>query len=507
MALFPSAVDASSRTARAVARSHPRRLHRLLRRTSTLTLLAVLASCAAVTVLAQGPSSSTPQPDWAKLEEETMKHYQALLRFDTSDPPGNEEPAAQYLKQVLDAEGVPVQVFSLEPHRINVVARLKGNGKKRPLLIMGHTDVVNVDPAKWQFPPFSATRNGGYVYGRGSIDDKDNVVASLMAMLELKRLKVPLDRDVIFLAEAGEEGTTRIGIQFMVGQHFPEIDAEYCFAEGGGVTRIGGEVKYASVQTLEKIPRAIELVAHGISGHGSVPLKSNAVVHLSAAVAAIGAWKPEIRLNETTRAYFTRLAAISPAEDAARYRNVLATDAKVVGAVDDYFLDREPRHASMLRTSISPTIFQGGYRVNVIPSEAKATLDVRMLPDENPDTFLAAVTQVVHDPAVDVRWAQRDTRPGGANARLDSEAFTLTEAAVTKHYKATTLPTMGTGATDMAYLRAKGVQCFGVGPATDFEDGPKGYGAHSDQERLLESELHRFVRFYWDVVANIARSK
>ena len=175
--------------------------------------------------------------DWSRVEAETMDHFQAVLRFNTSDPPGNERPAAEYLKQVLDREGIPTKVFELEPNRLNVVARLKGNGKKRPLLVMGHTDTVNVDPAKWTFPPFSATRNGGYVYGRGTVDDKDNVTAALMTMLLLKRSGVALDRDVIFLAEAGEEGTTRVGIQFMVQQHFDEIDAEYCLAEGGSVLR------------------------------------------------------------------------------------------------------------------------------------------------------------------------------------------------------------------------------------------------------------------------------
>ena len=156
------------------------------------------------------------RPDWTKLEDETMRHYQALLRFDTSDPPGKELPVAEYLKQVFDKEGIPAQLFALEPNRPNVVARLKGNGRKRPLLIIGHSDVVNVDPAKWTFPPFSATRDGGWVYGRGTVDDKDNLAATLMVMLELKRRNVPLDRDVIFLSEAGEEGSTRIGIQFMV---------------------------------------------------------------------------------------------------------------------------------------------------------------------------------------------------------------------------------------------------------------------------------------------------
>ena len=206
-------------------------------------------------------AQSSAAIDWAGVERETMEHFQAILKFDTSDPPGNERPAAEYVKKVLDDAGIATKVFELEPNRLNVVARLKGDESKRPLLIMGHTDVVNVDPAKWTFPPFSATRSGGHVYGRGTVDDKDNVTAALMTMLLLKRSGIPLARDVIFLAEAGEEGTTRVGIQFMVQQHFAEIDAEYCLAEGGSVLRSGGRVRYASVQTQEKIPLAVELIA------------------------------------------------------------------------------------------------------------------------------------------------------------------------------------------------------------------------------------------------------
>jgi acetylornithine deacetylase/succinyl-diaminopimelate desuccinylase-like protein len=466
----------------------------------TAMLIVLLA---VVTATAQTPQA----PDWPKLDEETLRHFQALVRLDTADPPGNEQPAAEYLKKVLEAEGIPVQILALEPRRPNVVARLKGTGRKRPLLIMGHTDVVNVDPKKWTHPPFSATREGGYIYGRGTVDDKDNLVAGLMVMLTLRRQNVPLDRDVIFLAEAGEEGSTPIGIQYMVGQQFPQIDAEYCLAEGGGVSRAGGQVKFASIQTLEKIPRAIELTSRGISGHGSVPLRSNAVVHLAAAVAKVAAWKPQIRLNDTTRAYFKRLASISSPEDSKRYLDVIGADASLASAADDYFLDREPRHASMLRTSVSPTIIQGGYRINVIPSEAKASLDVRTHPDEDLNAFLAEMKKVIDDPAVDVAWAARDVRPPSGTARLDSEGFKAIEANVTRHYKTVTLPTMSTGATDMAYLRAKGVQCFGIGPVTDAEDGPKGFGAHSDQERILESELYRFVRFHYDIVADLARAR
>jgi acetylornithine deacetylase/succinyl-diaminopimelate desuccinylase-like protein len=469
--------------------------------------LRILTACSIATLAAAPFAQTAAQPDWKALEEETMRHYQAVLRIDTQNPPGNETKAAEYVKQALEKEGIPAQIAGLDANRGNVFARLKGSGKKRPLLIMGHTDVVTVDAAKWKHPPFSATREGGYVYGRGTVDDKDNLTASLMTMLLLKRLNVPLDRDVIFLAESGEEGTSNVGIGYMVNQRFSDIEAEYCLAEGGSVSRIGGQVKYATIQTLEKIPRGIELVAHGISGHGSVPLKSNAIVHLSGAVAKIGAWRPDVRFNETTGTYFRKLAAISPPEVAKYYRDILSTDPKVRAAADDWLFENEPRHSSMLRTSVSPNIFTGGYRSNVIPSEAKATLDVRMLPDEDPAKFLEQVRQVVNDPAVEVRFGNQLSRPAGPDTRLDNEVFKTLEAVGQKIYNAPTLPTMSTGATDMAQLRARGVQCYGIGPATDVEDGPKGFGAHSDQERLLESELHRFVRYSYDVVFELARAK
>jgi acetylornithine deacetylase/succinyl-diaminopimelate desuccinylase-like protein len=459
-------------------------------------------ACLATTLSAQAPS-----PDWRAAEGETLRHYQAVLRLDTTNPPGNEHLAVDYLKQVFDAEGIPSQIFALDPNRSNIVARLKGNGKKRPLLIMGHTDDVTVDKSKWKFPPFSATRDGGYVYARGAIDDKDNLTAGLMTMLLLKRTNAALDRDVIFLAESGEEGSSNFGIQFMVGQHFDQIDAEYCFAEGGGVTRIGGAARFATVQATEKIPRGIELVSHGISGHGSIPLTSNAIVHLAAAVAKVAEWRPEVRFNETTGTYFRGLAAISPPDVAARYRDILSPDPKTRAAADDWIVEHEPYHSSMVRTSVSPNLFAGGYRSNVIPSEAKATLDVRMLPDEDPARFLEQVKRVIDDPAVEARFPSQNSRSPSAAARLDSEAFKAIEAANTRIYNVPTLPTMSTFATDMVALRAKGMQCYGIGPAVDLEDGPKGFGMHSDQERLLESELYRFVRFSYEVVWDLARAR
>src|SRR5947199_249546 len=203
--------------------------------------------------------------------------------------------------------------------------------------------------------------------------------------------------------------------------------------EGGSVNRQKGEVRYAEVQTSEKIPRGIELVAHGISGHGSIPLKSNAIVHLAAAVGRVGEWRPDVRLNETTGTYFRRLAAIAPPEQAKYYRDVLSPDPKISRPADDWLLEHEPRYSSMLRTSVSPNIMQGGYRSNVIPSEAKATLDVRMVPDEDRAAFLEQVKKIVNDPAVDAHFATAGAeRPAPGAARLDSELFRAVETAVTK---------------------------------------------------------------------------
>lgn len=467
-----------------------------------MRVIASFLLLAALGVPAAAPPGSSEVSD-----EETLRHFQAIVRINSTDPPGHEKPVIDYLKGVLEAEGIEVELFALEPNRPNLVARLKGSGKKKPLLMMGHADTVNIDEKKWSHPPFSAARENGYIYGRGTIDDKDNVTAGLMTLLSLKRGAAPLDRDVILLVEAGEEGSTRVGIKFMTEQHWDAIDSEYCLAEGANVARSGGAVIYAGVQTLEKIPRAIELTARGVSGHGSVPLRANAIVHLAAAVAKIGAWKPEIRLNDTTRAYFSRLASITTGAEAERYRAVLSGDAKAREAADEWFLAHEPRTASTLRTSVSPTMLQGGYRVNVIPSEARATLDVRALPDEDPAKFLETVRAAIADPSVEVAFAARDVRPTFASTRLDSEAVRAIEDAVKSVYGAAMIPMMSTGATDMAYVRAKGTSCYGIGPALDAEDGPKGFGSHSDQERILEAELYRFVRFQQRIVESLARAR
>jgi acetylornithine deacetylase/succinyl-diaminopimelate desuccinylase-like protein len=443
--------------------------------------------------------------DWNQINAELMEHYTALLRIDTSNPPGNETKAVNYIKGVLDRAGIPNQVFALDPERANLVARLKGNGSKRPIIVMGHTDVVGTQKEKWSVDPFAAVIKNGYMYARGAQDDKDNLSTGLELMLVLKRMNVPLDRDVIYIAEAGEEGSSRVGIEYLVKEHWDAIDAEYALAEGGGGSMRDGKPRFVSITTTEKIPRSTTLIAHGTAGHGSVPRPDNAVIRLANAVSRIGSWQPPMRLNDTTRTYFERLATISTPEEAARYNKL--SDKRESSAIQAYFAQNEMRHFSMLRTSVVPTIIKAGFRSNVIPSEAEATLDIRALPDEDMDKLYAEMRRIINDPNVEIKGNSFGGRPAGSPSRLDTEMFKILEGATRKTYAgAITLPDMLTGATDMAQLRAKGVQCYGIGPVIGEKDRDFG-GAHSDDERLQVSQLYKFMEFLWNAVTDIAASK
>jgi acetylornithine deacetylase/succinyl-diaminopimelate desuccinylase-like protein len=465
--------------------------------------LPVAAAAIAALLCAAPAVAAVGAVDWKKQEAEILRHHRALIQIDSSSPPGNETKVDDYLKRVFEAEGIPVQLFALQPARANLVARIKGNGKKRPLLLMAHTDVVGVQREKWPVDPFGAVVKDGYIWGRGARDDKDKLAANLMVMLLAKRMGARLDRDLIFLAESGEEADPAgVGIGYMVKEHFAEIDAEFALTEGGGATIENGRVTRVNIQTTEKVPRRFKLVATGTSGHGSVPRLDNPLTHLSAAVAKIGNWVTPMRLNETTRAYFTKLAAISPPQDAARYRALLGPAPP--DSIQTYLAKNEPERYSMLRTSVVPTLLKAGVGPNVIPSEAEATFDVRALPDEDIARLFAAIAQLIADPAVKLEPITVNLRPVAAASKLDSDMYRALETMASAMYPGVTvLPTMSTGATDMAQLRAKGIQSYGIGPAST-ESDTIDYGAHSDVERLAEPSLYRFVEFTWRAAMDVA---
>ncbi len=463
-------------------------------------MLVVLLSALAV-------HAAEPVVDWEKAKAEALQHFQAIVRFDTSNPPGNETAVVNYIKAQFDREGIPYQIFAKDPQRANLVARLKGNGSKRPILILGHTDTVGVQRDKWPVDPFGAVRRDGFIWGRGTTDNKDCVTAGVMLMLQLKRLRVPLDRDVIFLAEASEEsstGPTNVGIDFLVNEHWADIEAEYALAEGGFVHSENGRVRFVEIAATEKVPRRAKLVSTGTSGHGSRPRRDNAVVHLSTAVSRVGQWEPPMRLNDVTRTFFERLATISPPAEAARYNGLV--DPQKSAAIQDYFAQHDLGKYSILRTSISPTMLTAGFRENVIPSQAEAMLDIRALPDEDIAAFYAQLARVINDPAVKIVPAPAG-RPSAPPSRLDTEMFRALEKTQRRMYPgAITIPGMVTGATDLAQLRARGVQAYGIGPRFDEAEFAE-HGWHSDVERLAEDSLYGLVQFLWHTVIEVAATK
>lgn len=443
--------------------------------------------------------------DWDAVNEEAINHLINLVRIDTSNPPGNETLAVNYIKEALAAEGIESEIYALDPDRANLVARIKGNGSKRPILIMGHTDVVGVQPEKWTEEPFGGLRKDGWIYGRGTLDDKDNVTAGMMMMIMLKRYGVELDRDIIFLAESGEEGTPEVGINYMVEHHWDKIEAEFCLAEGGSTVLGSQGVETIGIQTAEKKPRRATLVARGTAGHGSVPRIDNPVTALAKAVAKMGSWRTEMRLNSTTRAYFDRMAAISEPEDAWRFRNI--DNPEETEAIQDWFLENYPYHYSVLRTSVVPTIVNGGFRRNVIPSEAEAVLDIRMLPDEDVDAFYDQMREIIDDPNVEVVPAAI-YRPESDPSPVDNEMFQTLESVANRMYPdAAVIPRMSTGATDMAQVRAMGVPSYGLGAIRSVAEINSGNGAHGDNERVSEESIEQMVQFVWFTILDIGATR
>lgn len=466
----------------------------------TLTSLA-----AALAILASSSfrAHSFDKPDFVAARDEAVKFLSGFVRIDTSNPPGNETKGAEYLKAILSREGIPSEIFEMEPGRGNIVARIKGNGKKKPILLMGHIDVVGVEREKWTVDPFGGEVKDGYLYGRGSSDDKGMAIACLEVFLLLNRLKVPLDRDVIYLAEAGEEGTSSVGIDFMVQQHWDKIECEYALNEGGTIYAPQGKVKYVGVATTEKVPRGFKLVARGTSGHGSIPRPDNAITHLAAAVAKVGNWQVPMRLNETTRAFFSRLAKISPPAEAELYGHL--EDPSKTEMIQQTIRVQNGAYNSMLRTSIVPTIIKGGFRSNVIPGDAEATLDVRAVPDEDIEALAAALRKLINDPAVEVIPPAARGRPASPPSKLETEMFRSLEISQAKVFPGVpTLPMMLTGATDSAQLRAKGVQAYGLGSVAGDKERAS---VHGNDERISVEGLGRFVEYIYWAVIEIASSK
>ena len=443
--------------------------------------------------------------DWPAAHVEAQGHLRRLLRFDTTNPPGNELPLARYLESVLQAAEIETRLFEPHPGRAAVVARIHGTGSRRPVLLLAHMDVVGVERESWTVDPFGAEVRDGYVYGRGAIDDKGMLATNLMAMVLLSRHlrsgKGRLSRDVVFVATSDEEAGGEWGIDWLLRHHPRLLDAELALNEGGRIRMRRGKPLYAAVQTAEKISHVVTVTARGPAGHASVPLADNAVARLGRALANIDAFHPPVRMLPATRLFFSGLSGLWKNKTEARAMSDVGSGVPSRVARGAAVLRHTPVFNAVLRAGISPTMTSGGVRHNVIPAEAQATLNVRTLPGESLDRLLAALKRAVADPLVEIVVTERGINAPASSHR--SPMFkAIAEAVAELRPGLVTVPYLSTGATDSARLRAAGVQAFGLLPfPLEPEDEAR---MHGHDERVSLESFDFGTRLVFEAVYRVA---
>ncbi|MCL6481013.1 MAG: M20/M25/M40 family metallo-hydrolase [Firmicutes bacterium] len=448
---------------------------------------------------AQPVAAATARVDLDKLSEEALEWLAGLIRIDTTNPPGNELAAARYLAEILRREGLRAEVFESAPGRGIVIARLQAGAipdPSRALLLVGHTDVVGVEPEHWSTNPFGGEIRNGYLWGRGALDDKAMVIANLAVLVALKRAGTPLHRDVIFLATGDEETSGEHGIEFAIRQHWEKIAAAFVLNEGGWVLVKNGQVHHIGVQTSEKVPVNVEVIASGTAGHSSVPQNDNAIVRLARALTKIAGYEPPAKLLAVTRRYFEGLAAIENGENS-RWMRALEEPGRTELAAAR-LAAANPVWNAMLRNTVSVTLVQAGVRSNVIPAEARATLNIRLLPGESVDALIEELRKRVDEPGIRFEVALPSRYPAPPSS-IDSELFETIQRVSQQFFpEAAVLPMLSPGATDSAQLRLRNVQAYGLlpFPLTE-EDLARIHGANEriplDAFRTGLRYLHRVV--------------
>jgi acetylornithine deacetylase/succinyl-diaminopimelate desuccinylase-like protein len=433
------------------------------------------------------------------LGDRTRQYLSELVRLDSSNPPGNETRVADYLKQVADSHGISAKLLGSDPRRQNFVARLKGSGKNRPLLLMAHSDVVPADRSQWTFDPFGAQVVNGAIYGRGTVDDKSLLAAELAVMIEIKRRNIKLNRDLILLSESDEEAGSA-GIDWMIQHQYPEIDAEFALNWGGYVQETKDGPRVFQIATTEKIPTRMILTARGTAGTPSVPRADNPVAHLTRALTKLVDAEQPVRLTSPVRRYLRDLSRIPEYSWLDPIRRKLEDPATAQPAAS-MIRARDLELDALLHTTVVPTMLRAGVKINMVPNSAEAQIDVERIPGETREEVLARFKQIVNDPAVDVAFA-----PGGAQtpatepSALTTPLYLAMQHAISRIYpRDMVVPYMARIGTDSSFLRSHGMAVYGV-PVFLKEEGR----AHANDERISTRNLEDGVELLWQMVLETA---
>jgi acetylornithine deacetylase/succinyl-diaminopimelate desuccinylase-like protein len=456
-------------------------------------VVAALALSAGVPLAAQ-----QPDPTAALLAE--------LIRVNTSNPPGNERGIAELLAPRFRAAGFEVDVIPTpDSGKAHFVARLKGSGRRRPVLIAAHADVVGVEREKWSLDPFAGVIKDGYVYGRGAIDFKGGMAVFARAALLLAERRVPLDRDVIFVAEADEEGALPYSARWLAQNHWDKIDAEFALNEGGWImTHPDGRVRYVSISTADKSGANITLTATGTSTHSSMPLPDNAIYALGRALARLAAYETPVELTPATRQFFQALAKTSTGETAQAFRD-LTSDDRAKQERASRIISQDPLLHAIMRNTLAPVLMNAGFRGNVIPGSAQVTINARMIPGSSIPALVDEVRRVVADTMIDVRGPA--TPGGGSQVSPDTtELFrALVNASKRQWPSAEVTPYLFQAGTDAGAWRSRGVPVYGIYPyPLSNEDLMR---MHGNDERVSVESLRQGTEMIYRVLVDVAGKK
>jgi acetylornithine deacetylase/succinyl-diaminopimelate desuccinylase-like protein len=430
--------------------------------------------------------------------------YMELLEINTTTSTGDTKAAAEAMPGRLKAAGFPeadVQVFSPAPRKGNLVARLHGTGKRKPILLLAHLDVVPALREDWSVDPFKLTEQDGYFYARGSIDDKYMAASFVTNLIRYKREDFKPDRDIIVALETDEEILDRnvLGIQWLIKNHRDLIDAEFALNEGGGVGLKDGKPIRNSVQTTEKVSVSFRLEVKDVGGHSSVPRKDNAIYRLAEGLVKLSKFTFPLHLNETTRAYFERMAQFEGEQTAADIRAALA-DKPDPSAMSFVRLATNPFYNAQLRTTCVATMLQGGHAVNALPQLATAQVNCRIIPGEPVEDVKAALVRVLDDDQITV--TQTHMAVLSAPSALHEEVMGAIEKLTKEFFPgAVVLPTMSAGATDGSYLRNAGIPTYGhSGMAVDVNENR----VHGRDERAPQRSFYHGNEYLYRLVKTLS---
>jgi acetylornithine deacetylase/succinyl-diaminopimelate desuccinylase-like protein len=431
--------------------------------------------------------------------------YRELIELNTVTATGDTARAAQAMADRLLAAPFPasdVRVFRPAEHKGNLVARLRGTGARKPILLLAHLDVVEAKREDWSLEPFKLLEQDGYFYGRGTGDDKFMAAAFIANLIRYRQESFTPDRDIIVVLETDEEilDRNKVGMQWLLEHHRDLVDAEFAFNEGAGVGLKDGKPLRVGVQTSEKVPANFLLEANNPGGHSSLPTRDNAIYRLAAGLVRLGKFEFPVQLNETTRAWLERAAPLEEAQVAADMRAVAAGQADA-GAIER--LSSKPVYNAQLRTTCVATLLQGGHAENALPQSARATVNCRVLPGESIDDVHKTLVAVLDDAQISVAptWVHVSSAPSPLNA----EIMQAVEQLSARFWPgAPVIPAMSSGATDGSFLRNAGIPTYGhSGLAMNIDD----IRAHGKDERIPVKSFYEGAEYLYLLVKTLASAK